>query len=166
MLANLALAAALAVVPSARAHGSPDQVNDPETGTSYGCGGFAPLFQGFVPSRRQLVAVELRLRAGGSFPDSGTSFNVRIWRGPGGGEIVGSARGTVPGPVKVGATLLAHVDFAPALLLEPEGPFYIEGPTLSDAVLTWMGADTIRTPAARRSRAEAALAGPASTTTS
>jgi hypothetical protein len=138
LLIGAALLAALAVVAAAGAHGSPDQVNDPHTGTSAGCGGSAPLYQGFLPSRRQLSAVELRLRAGGSFPMGGASFPVRIRRTSPAGEVVGQATASVQGPVPVGGVVLHHVDFVPALVLEPEGTFVIEGPALHDSILTWM----------------------------
>ena len=52
----------------------PDQVNDAETGKSRGCGtpSGGNLFQSFTPSASLLAAVDLRLRAGGGFPDGGS----------------------------------------------------------------------------------------------
>lgn len=49
----------------------PDQVNDVEAGKSRGCGtpSAGNLFQSFTPSASLLVALDLRLRAGGDFPD-------------------------------------------------------------------------------------------------
>jgi hypothetical protein len=136
-LALTVLLGALAVVPAASAQGIPDQVNDPQTGVSFGCGNL-PLFQGFLPSRRLLSAVQLRLHPGETFPAGGTSFPVRIRRGSPGGEVVGQATASVPGPIPVGTTVLVQVDFAPALVLEPEGTFVIEGP-LADIGLFWSG---------------------------
>src|SRR5262245_59120033 len=135
-------ACALAGTPTASAHGIPDQVNDPPTGTSYGCGApGSPLFQGFLPARRQLAAVELRVRAGGSIPAGGVSFPVRIRRGSPTGEVLGEATATVPAPHPLGVTWLAHVDFTQPLVLEPEGTFVVEGPSLPDNIVTWMGTD-------------------------
>ena len=139
-IALLFVLCALAVVPAAGAHGAPDQVNDPPTGTSFGCGGYGPIYQGFLPSRRKLAAVELRLRAGGSFPSGGTSFPVRIRRGSPAGDVVGEATASVTS-LGLGGVVLTHVDFASDLVLEPEGTFVIEGPSLHDSILTWMGSD-------------------------
>lgn len=49
----------------------PDQVNDVEAAKSRGCGtpSAGNLFQSFIPSASPLVALDLRLRAGGDFPD-------------------------------------------------------------------------------------------------
>jgi hypothetical protein len=96
---GVAVGLAAGFVSTAAAAGIPDQVNDPQTGTSYGCGGAAALYQGFLPSRKQLAAVELRLRAGGSFPAQGVNFPVRIHRGGPAGEIIGSATASVAGPL-------------------------------------------------------------------
>lgn len=48
-----------------------DQLNDVQTGKSRGCGTpvIGSLFQSFTPSASPLVAVDLRLRAGGEFPN-------------------------------------------------------------------------------------------------
>ena len=52
-----------------------DQVNDVQTGKSRGCGtpSTGDLSQSLTPSASPLVAVDLRLRAGGEFPD-GSSY--------------------------------------------------------------------------------------------
>jgi hypothetical protein len=135
-------ACAFAGTPAAGGQGNPDQVNDPPTGTSYGCGrAGSPLFQGFIPSRRQLSAVELRLRAGGAIAAGGVSFPVRIRRGSPTGDVLGQALATVPAPDPLGVTWLGHVDFAQPLVLEPEGTFVIEGPSLPDSIVTWMGTE-------------------------
>jgi hypothetical protein len=100
------------------------------------------LYQGFLPSRRLLSALQLRLHPGETFPAGGTSFPVRIRRGSPGGEVVGQATASMPGPSPVELSVLAEVDFAPALVLEPEGTFVIEGPLQSDSGPTWSGTDT------------------------
>jgi len=77
----------------------PDQVNDVQTGTSYSCtlpGG--PLSQSFVPQHTPLVAVKLRLRAGGSFPTNGINSTVKIRDGSPSGAVLGTAVTYVHGP--------------------------------------------------------------------
>lgn len=131
-------ACALAGATAAVADGTADQVNDPPTGTSFGCPG-GSLYQGFLPSRRLLSAVELRVRAGGSIPAGGVSFPVQIRRDSPTGEVLGEATATVPAPDPLGVTWLAHADFNPPLVLEPEGTFVIVGPSLPPNIVTWMG---------------------------
>jgi hypothetical protein len=131
----LLTAAGLSATSPAWGHGVPDQVSDPPATTTADCGtSGAPLFQSFMPSRRLLASVDLRFRAGGSFPADGATLRIAILRGA---EPVGDARTQVSGPLATGATRLVHFDFEPALALEPEGSFLIEWFSTSGRVLSW-----------------------------
>lgn len=142
IIRRAAVTAALLVftmgVSVAWAHGTPDQSNDPATGTSYSCpGGSGSLFQGLTPSRRLLSAVDLRMRKGGSFPGEGTTLTVRIHASDPSGSVVGAAASAVSANDPF--TPLVHFDFSPPLALEPQGTFVIEFATVHPAVISWMG---------------------------
>lgn len=85
----------------------PDQVNDVETGKSFGCGRppveLGSLLQSFTPSMSPLVEVELRLRIGGSFPATGCQTTIQIRSQAFDGIVFGSAITSVPSPQKTGA---------------------------------------------------------------
>jgi hypothetical protein len=125
---------------------TPDQINDPESGTSFGCGDTGlSLYQGFTPTVSPLVAVDLRLRAGGSFPAGGTVTTVNLRGGTPAGPVLGTATAFVPGPQPVGAQFLIQLHFAPPIAVTPGATYVIEwlspGPpgVPADAILTWMG---------------------------
>ncbi len=123
-----------------------DQSNDPGTDTSFGCGatGFS-LYQSFTPTASPLVTLELRLRAGGSFPDAGVSTTVNIRAGTPTGAVLGTATAFVPGPQATGTQLLVTFSFFPAIGLTPGSTVVIEwlspapAPVEAGAILTWMG---------------------------
>lgn len=131
------------VATGARAHGLPDQVSFPPTSTTVSCGGdpSGPMYQSFTPTRRLLASVDLQMRAGGSFPSSGTNTTIRIRRLVAGGNVVATTTTHVPGPVPVGGTVTVHADFVPPAVLDPEGAYVIEGPALHPTVLTWFARD-------------------------
>ena len=124
------------------AQGIIDQENDPKTLTSFGCGsppiGLGSLFQSFTPTLPLLVGVELRLKAGGGFPDEGFSTTVRIRLNDPLGEVIAEATTFVPGPLPIGQ-LLVRYDFIPSVPLTPLDTYVIEGEAAGDAILTWMG---------------------------
>jgi Ca2+-binding RTX toxin-like protein len=120
-----------------------DQVNDPATGTSFGCGtppgGLKHLFQSFTPTVSNLARVELRLRVGGSFPATGITTTIRIRSGEPSGPVIGTATAFVPGPQPSGQQRLVGFNFAPALAITPGSKLVIEWVATSGTVLTWMG---------------------------
>lgn len=136
-----ALAAALVSVIGASvawAHGNPDQVNDPATDSGWYCHQDGPdqLFQGFVPTRRQLSSFDARVFKGPDFPESGMTLTGRVHVGTGIGPVVGTATASLSydGPDE----LLAHFEFSPPVVLEPQGMFVFE--LLHPASgISWMG---------------------------
>ena len=122
----------------------PDQVNESPTGTSYGCGGTGSLFQSFTPSASSLDAVDLLLRAGGSFPTTGYDTTINIWSNTPQGAVLGTATTSVPGPLTTGVQQMVRFSFSEAISLTPGQTYIIEwiSPPEGGAVLTWMGADT------------------------
>jgi hypothetical protein len=124
----------------AYAHGDPDQVNDPETGTSFSCGaGGGTLSQGFTPSRRRLAAVDVTMRKGGSFPWTGVGLTGRVRSG----SATGAVLGATPGFVDLAApdVTRVHFDLSPPLTLEPRGVFVFQLDAVSPTILSWMGRD-------------------------
>lgn len=125
----------------------PDQVNDVATGKSSGCGtppmGLGSLFQSFTPSASPLAGVDLRLRAGGEFPDEGYNTTVKIRSGTFDGAMLGTATTFVPGPQASGVQLMVHFDFSPSIPLTPGDTYVIEwiSPVEGGKVLTWMVAE-------------------------
>jgi len=116
-----------------------DQVNDASTGTSTGCGATeGHLFQSFTPAASNCGAVDLRLRAGGSFPSEGIVTTVTIRSGGVTGEVLGTATAIVSGPQATGAELVVRFQFVPLLPLVPGEPYIIEWTTPGDVILTWM----------------------------
>jgi hypothetical protein len=137
-LRRTALAAVLLVAVGASvayAHGTVDQSNDPPTSTYFWCDGRSGgLSQGFVPSRRQLSSVDLRMFHGIA-SDAPVTVNVR--QGGPTGTVIGSASSSVSatGPLMP----LVHFDFPAALALDPQGAFVIELVTADPGVVHWMG---------------------------
>jgi len=123
-----------------------DQSNDPETGTSFGCSDTGlSIYQSFTPTASPLVAVELRLRAGGDFPVVGVDTTVKIRSGSPVGTVLGTATTFVEGPQVVGTQLLVLFSFSPAITLTPGDTYVIEwlspapAGVNANAILTWMG---------------------------
>jgi hypothetical protein len=132
-----ALAGGLVLAATAYPHGTPDQVNDPPSTISASCNLGASLFQSFAPSRRLLVAVDLRFRAGSSFPANGLAVPIRIHAGIPDGAISGETTAFVPGPRSGGESLLVHFDFSQPIALDPQGPFVIEYFGVAPFDLSW-----------------------------
>lgn len=115
-----------------------DQSNDPPTGTSYGCGGEGSLYQSLTPALSPLTAVELRLRAGGSYPTGGISTTINVRDGGPAGTILGTAT-AFAGIRATGDQILLRFTFTAPITITTGNPLVIEWITLPDAVLTWMG---------------------------
>jgi hypothetical protein len=120
-----------------------DQVNDVLTGKSRGCGSstVGHLFQSFTPSASNLAAVDLRLRAGGSFPSEGISPSIHIRSGTVEGSLLATLTSFVSGPQSAGNQLVVHFDLLPAAPLTPGQKYLIEWITPGDSILTWMVAE-------------------------
>ncbi len=123
-----------------------DQSNDPGTDTSFGCGILGlSLYQSFTPTASPLATLELRLRAGGSFPDEGVTTTVNIRAGTPTGAVLGTATAFVPGPQATGTQLVVVFSFFPAIMVTPGSTVVIEWPSPAPAgveagaILTWMG---------------------------
>ena len=138
IIRRAALVAALLAtvgVSVAYAHGAADQSNDPSTDTYFWCGGRSGgLSQGFLPSRRLLSSLDLRMNHEVS-SDAPVAVNVR--QGGPTGSVLGSASSSVSatGPFEP----LVHFDFPSPLTLEPQGTFVIELVTADPAIVQWMG---------------------------
>jgi hypothetical protein len=127
-------------VSLAYAHGNADQVNDPDTGTSFSCGvSGGTLSQGFSPSRRLLAAVDITMRKGGSFPWSGVTLTGRVRSG----NATGGVLGTTSAFVGLAAPDVSrvHFDLTPPLTLEPRGVFVFQIDAVSPTIISWMGRD-------------------------
>lgn len=123
-----------------------DQENDPATNTSFGCGTTGlSLYQSFTPAASPLVAVELRLRAGGSFPSNGTTTDIHVRDGGPSGPILSSASASVSGPLSAGDEVLVRHVLPQDLTVSSTDTLVVEWvspggqSTNSDAILTWMG---------------------------
>ena len=122
-------------VSVAYAHGTADQSNDPPTDTYFWCNGRSGgLSQGFVPSRRQLSSLDLRMFHGF---DSDAPVAVNVRQGGATGTVLGSASSSVSttGPLMP----VVHFDFPTPLTLEPQGTFVIELVTADPGIVRWMG---------------------------
>ncbi len=127
-----------------------DQSNDPATGTSFGCGDTGlSLGQSFTPSVSPLMAVELRLRAGGGFPEEGVDVTVQIREGSPDGTVLGTSSAFVKGPLAPGTQVLVLFSFVaievttghqpndvPEVIRFPSDPL---DPTDPDYLTGWMG---------------------------
>ena len=141
LLANFALPAL-----ATQAHGFIDQYNDPPASITIWCG-IPPtgnLYQSFTPGGNPplLSGVDLRLRVGIRFPDSGYATTIRIRTGSPTGEILGEATTFVPGPQTYGSQLLVHFNFKPApVIIKPGTIYFIEWESPEDGinVLSWLG---------------------------
>ncbi len=119
-----------------------DQENDPEAGTSFSCGTTLSLYQSFTPTQSSLARVQLRLRAGGSFPTAGVNTTIKIRSVSPTGSVLGTATTFVPGPVTAATQLLIDFDFDPSLTVTTGAIHVIEGVSLNASSLSWMGATT------------------------
>ncbi len=126
--------------------GALDIFNDPAAGTSFGCGsGGESRYQSFAPTASQLAAVQLRLRAGGSFPAGGTYTTVNLRADSPTGSVLGSATVFVPGPQVSFSQVLVHFGFSPAITLTPGDTYVVEWLSPAPAgvaagtILTWLG---------------------------
>jgi hypothetical protein len=122
----------------------PDQTNDFQANKSRGCGGGTnSLFQSFTPSLSPLGAIDLRLRAGGEFPDKGYNTTIIIRSGTPDGSLLGTKTVFVPGPQALGAQLEVRFEFPLPIQLVPGNTYVIEwiSPPEGDGVLTWMVAE-------------------------
>ncbi|UCC83423.1 MAG: hypothetical protein JSW46_00385 [Gemmatimonadota bacterium] len=122
---------------------APDQVNDPVGGPSSWCPEPGSLYQSFTPSLSPLAAVELRMRAGGSFPSEGVDMTVKIRGDIPTGTDLGIATAFVPGPQTTGAQPLVLLEFSPAIAVTTGSTYVIEWPSLDGSVLGWIGADGV-----------------------
>jgi hypothetical protein len=125
---------------AAYAHGSADQVNDPDTGTSFSCGASGgTLSQGFSPSRRLLAAVDIRVRKGGLFPWIGVTLTGRVRFGSATGAVVATTTAFVG--VAAPDVTRAHFDLSPPLTVEPRGTVVFQIDAVSPTFVSWMGRD-------------------------
>jgi outer membrane protein assembly factor BamB len=121
-----------------------DQVNDVPASRSAGCGvpplGLGSLFQSFTPSAYFLWGTDLRLRAGGDFPDNGYHTTIRIRSDALDGAELATATVFVPGPQDTGTQPVVRFRFSPPVPVTPGDPYVIEWitPEEGDIVLTWM----------------------------
>ncbi len=143
---TLVVAGLVLTVSAAVAQGTRDQVNDPETGSSFGCGSAgASLGQSFTPTMPGLVGVELRLRSGGSFPAEGLRTTINVRGGDMAGPVLGTAAASVPGPQPAGTMLLVRFDYRSVVTVIPGNKYVIEWLSPAPAgepagtFLTWMG---------------------------
>ncbi|MFW9835028.1 MAG: LamG-like jellyroll fold domain-containing protein [Candidatus Thorarchaeota archaeon] len=122
-----------------------DQVNDITSGMSMGMGIGIPgsLFQSFVPTTSPLIAASIRLRAGGSFPDTGYQSTIKIradtWDGP----VLATAEEFIPGPVTVGNQMDVLFQFLEEVYLTPGATYFLEWVSPLEGVswLSWMASD-------------------------
>ncbi len=117
-----------------------DQANDVGATISYGCGitpgGLGSLFQSFTPGASPLVAVDIRLRAGGGFPDEGYDTVINIREGTHDGDVLGTATTFVT--TLIGTQIVVNFEL-PEIEVTPGNTYVIEWISPGDSVLTWMG---------------------------
>jgi len=137
-----ALLAVLLWPAAARAQEVIDQQNDPSTTSSFSCGTppilNASIHQSFVPAQDNLSAVELRLRAGTSFPGAGLTSTIRIRAGGPTGEVLATSSADVAGPLSNQTQVVVRFEFD-ALALTPGNTYVIEWDTPNSVELSWMG---------------------------
>ncbi len=122
----------------------PDQVNDVGASLSYGCStppmGLGSLFQSFTPGASPLTAVDLRLRIGGLFPETGYDTIINIRSSTPDGLILGTATTLVPS-TPMGTQIVVNFEL-PEIEVTSGDIYVIEwiSPQEGGSVLTWMGA--------------------------
>jgi hypothetical protein len=123
-----------------------DQVNDADPDWSRGCGfppcGLKSMFQSFTPSLSTLGAVELQLRAGGSFPEIGYRTSIRLRAESPTGTVLGTGGSFVPGPLSAGDKRTVRFQFVPEIVLSPGETYIIdwECPDEGGTIITWLAA--------------------------
>ncbi|MHC4849058.1 MAG: hypothetical protein ACYTEG_11470 [Planctomycetota bacterium] len=135
-----------------------DQQNDPTTTKSFSCGKTPILnksiLQSFVPAQDNLSAVEIRVRAGDSFPSTDQTVTIRVRAGATDGTVLGESSATVPANQQFLAQVVVRFEFS-NVALTPGDTYFIEWDTPSSGILTWMGSTTMPmdppTPARARS---------------
>jgi len=143
---NGSLKLACKAIEGYQAHCEPDQVNDVFPSKSWGCGvppcGFGSLFQSFTPSESSLGAVDLQLRAGGSFPATQYPTTTTIRSGAPNGAVLGTATTLVAGPLATGAKPMVRFQFRPEIVVTPGDTYVIDWvcPEEGGSVLTWTAA--------------------------
>lgn len=143
---SVVLVAVLVFAGFAHAQEVVDQQNDPTTTKSFSCGKTPILnksiLQSFVPAQDNLSAVEVRLRAGNSFPITAQTVTIRVRDGATDGTVLGESSATVPANQQFLAQVVVRFEFSD-VSLTPGDTYFIEWDTPSSGILTWMGADDI-----------------------
>ncbi|MHC4409324.1 MAG: hypothetical protein ACYS0F_10000 [Planctomycetota bacterium] len=143
---SVALVAVLVFAGFAHAQEVVDQQNDPTSTKSFSCGKTPILnksiLQSFVPAQDNLSAVEVRLRAGDSFPSTGQTVTIRVRDGATDGAVLGESSATVPANQEFLAQSVVRFEFS-NVALTPGDTYFIELDTPSSGILTWMGADDV-----------------------
>lgn len=141
-----ALFAALCFLSTpALAQGVVDQSNDPANPGAYSCGspqiGNGTLVQTFVPAADNLIAVELRLQAGPSFPSTGLTTTVNLRAAD--GTLLQSVNASIAGPLASQTQQMVRFDFQP-VSLTPGATYQIEWVTDPGGglVIGWNGVTT------------------------
>ncbi|MFX1579507.1 MAG: LamG-like jellyroll fold domain-containing protein, partial [Promethearchaeota archaeon] len=122
-----------------------DQINDEELdgslGRVYGYPG--SLFQSFVPSEPCLGGVVLGLVAGGTFPVTGLTNEIRIRDGSFDGAILGTTTQFISGPRETGESIYVRYNFLEPLTLIPGHTYVIEwaSPYEGSTYLSWLYAN-------------------------
>ncbi len=119
-----------------------DQENDPEATTSFSCGTTLSLYQSFTPTQSSLARVQLRFRAGESFPMAGVNTTIKIRSVSPTGSVLGTATTFVPGPLTGGTQLLVDFDLDPSLTATTGAIHVIEWVSLHPSILGWLGTAT------------------------
>jgi hypothetical protein len=142
--ATIALAVSF-LATGALAQGVVDQSNDPASTAGFGCGTDiilnGTIHQSFVPAMDNLIAVELRLQAGSSFPSEGATLTARVRADSSTGQVLSEATASVAGPLTVGTQGLVRFDFEP-LSITPGNTYVIEWVTPTTNTLTWVGSNS------------------------
>ena len=132
LMFTLAGAFAIPLPNPAMAQGPPgveDQRNTPATGgMTSGCGSSgASIYQSFTPRGADITAVDLQMRAGGSFPTDEWLLEIQIREDDPTGAVVGAAATVVVGPLAPGAAVTPQFVFTPpAAPLHPGDLYVIE----------------------------------------
>ncbi len=120
-----------------------DQENDSAATRSFSCGGATrSLYQSFTPTQSSLARVQLRFRAGESFPMAGVNTTIKIRSVSPTGSVLGTATTFVPGPLTGGTQLLVDFDFDPSLTVTTGAIHVIEWVSLHASILSWLGTAT------------------------
>ena len=127
---------------TAFAQGIVDQSNDPNPTTRFGCGTppilNGALMQSFTPAADSLIGVEVRLRAGDSFPDAGITATLRIRADDTDRTVLGEATAAISGPLSNQDDTLVRFDFD-RIDLTPGDSYFIEWKTPNFNILGWAG---------------------------